>query len=138
MWTCVCVLDHFLILIVMRCYVQVINADMFITYLASVLSCGGHRIARRHLIPSRTRDVIYIYMKRSNKNKNQEVCVTLVLSPVQIARLTQWSNLLLKNINIDGVFVVGRTIKAVAVTNDNLQKKLDHIVYVTIESTRGK
>ena len=58
----VCVLDHFLILIVMRCYVQVINADMFITYLASVLSCGGHRIARRHLIPSRTRDVIYIYV----------------------------------------------------------------------------
>ena len=27
----VCVLDHFLILIVMRCHVQVINADMFIT-----------------------------------------------------------------------------------------------------------
>ena len=31
---------------------------------------------------------------------------------MQVARLTQWSNLLLKNINIDGVFVVGRTIKA--------------------------
>ena len=57
---------------------------------------------------------------------------------MQVARLTQWSNLLLKNINIDGVFVVGRTIKAVAVTNDNLQKKLDHTVYVTIESTWGK
>ena len=28
---CVCVLDHFLILIVMRCLVQVINADVFIT-----------------------------------------------------------------------------------------------------------
>ena len=56
---------------------------------------------------------------------------------MQVARLTQWRNLLLKNINIDGVFVVGRTIKA-AVTNDNLQKKLDHIVYVTIESTLGK
>ena len=28
--------------------------------------------------------------------------------------------------------------KLVAVTNDNLQKKLDHIVYVTIESTWGK
>ena len=27
----VCMLDHFLILIVMRCHVQVINADMFIT-----------------------------------------------------------------------------------------------------------
>ena len=34
---CVCVLDHFLI--VMRCHVQVINADMFITEPASVLSC---------------------------------------------------------------------------------------------------
>ena len=28
---CVCVLDHFLILIVMRCHKEVINADMFIT-----------------------------------------------------------------------------------------------------------
>ena len=27
----VCMLDHFLILIVMTCQVQVINADMFIT-----------------------------------------------------------------------------------------------------------
>ena len=27
----VCMLDHFLILIVMRCHVQVINVDMFIT-----------------------------------------------------------------------------------------------------------
>ena len=27
----VCMLYHFLILIVMRCHVQVINADMFIT-----------------------------------------------------------------------------------------------------------
>ena len=34
---CVCVLDHFLI--VMRCHVQVIKADMFITNPASVLSC---------------------------------------------------------------------------------------------------
>ena len=50
---------------------------------------------------------------------------------MQVARLTQWSNLLLKNINIDGV----ERSKLVAVTNDNLQKKLDHIVYVTIEST---
>ena len=39
------------------CLVQVINADMFITFPASVLSCGGQRITRRHLIPSRTRDV---------------------------------------------------------------------------------
>ena len=30
-WMCVCMLDHFLILIVMRCHVQIINADMFIT-----------------------------------------------------------------------------------------------------------
>ena len=30
-WMCVCVRDHFLILIVMRCRMQVINADMFIT-----------------------------------------------------------------------------------------------------------
>ena len=36
---------------------QVINADVFITSPASVLSCGDHRIAQRHLIPSRTRDV---------------------------------------------------------------------------------
>ncbi len=35
----VCMLYHFLILIVMRCHVQVINADMFITQPASVLSC---------------------------------------------------------------------------------------------------
>ena len=54
---------------------------------------------------------------------------------MQVARLTQWSNLLLKNINIDGVFVVVERSKLVAVTNDNLQKKFDHIVYVTIEST---
>ena len=31
MCVCVCVVDHFLILIVMRCHVQVNNADMFIT-----------------------------------------------------------------------------------------------------------
>ena len=28
---CVCVLDYYLILIAMRCHVQVINADRFIT-----------------------------------------------------------------------------------------------------------
>ena len=28
---------------------QVVNADMFITSRASVLSCGGHNIARPHL-----------------------------------------------------------------------------------------
>ena len=52
-------------------------------------------------------------MKRSN-TKKKLMRVILVLSPcaIQVARLTQWSNLLLKNINIDGVFVVGRTIKA--------------------------
>ena len=55
---------------------------------------------------------------------------------MQVARLTQWSNLLLKNINIDGVFIVGRTTKAGR--GHSLQKKLDHIVYVTIESTWGK
>ena len=59
-------------------------------------------------------------MKRSNKKqkqktvKKEEVRVILGLSPcaIQAARLTQWSNLLLKNINIDRVFVVGRTTKA--------------------------
>ena len=41
----VCVLDHFLILIVMRCHVQVITAHVYnLTGPASVLSCSGQRI----------------------------------------------------------------------------------------------
>ena len=53
-------------------------------------------------------------MKRSNNNKIQEVCVTSVLSPVCKAssKADTVENLLLKNINIDGVFVVGGRIKA--------------------------
>ena len=74
---------------------------------------------------------LHIYMKRCNKKinkKNQEMCVSLVLSPVcntsskadcgvasylKIYILTEFL------LSVEGS-------KLVAVTNDNLQKKLDH------------
>ena len=56
-----------------------------------------------------------------------EILTHSCISTQNIARLTQWSNLLLKNINIDWVFVVGGRIKPGRGTNDNLQKKFNQL-----------